>query len=944
MSHKYHHGSSHHRRKKPKKKRSVWRLIKHLFILGVIGFIALTLWIVSISRNLPDPTKLNERQVGQTTKIYDRTGETLLFDIFNEQKRTLVELDDIPEYAVQATLAIEDKNFYEHKGVAYKSIARAAVSNILGRRAGRGGASTLTQQLIKNAIVGDDHSYIRKIKEAILATQLEKKYTKDEILQLYLNEIPYGSTNYGIEAASQSYFGKSVGDISLSEAATLAALPQSPTRYLNNFERLQERRDHVLDVMAELNHISQAEADLAKEDDINIQKRIDNSIKAPHFVMMVKEQLSESLGERIIETGGLKITTTLDYDLQKIAEEEIAKGVEYNRENYEAENAALVAIDVETGEIRSMVGSRNFFDEEYDGQFNVATSPRQPGSSFKPLVYLTGITRGYTPNTILYDVETEFANSGEDAYAPKNYDLKERGPVTIRKALQGSLNIPAVKMIYLAGVANVLDFADGLGYTTLSDRSRFGLSLVLGGGEVTLLEHTNAFATFAREGKHLPHVSVLKVEDADGTVLFEHKPEREKEIIDRNAVLWLTDMLKDNNARAYAFGANSVLQLGERPVAAKTGTTNDYRDGWLMGYTPSLAAGVWAGNNNNTPMRDAGGSRAAGPIWQAFMQRALSGTPIEQFEKPEPIETEKPVLAGQDPGLQEMEIDTISGKLATEFTPDETRETRKFFAGHSILYHVDKNNPQGDPPANPDSDPQFKAWEDAIIEWAGKEDEEEGKLPLEISEPPTEYDDIHLPELKPVIALLEPAGQTTVGRTLTVRTEAQAPQGIDRVRFFVDDIQLAETTTGGPEYQATLNLSQFVTGFHTLEVRAYDKDFNVGKASTQLNITGASATPTALWTYPPKNSILTLLEFPVTFQFRPTQHTRVNKITLHRRHTSETFKEDIKTFEGEDITSNMTYTWEKIPEKAGSYEFSITITYDDELTAKSEKLPIFVSK
>ncbi len=929
-------------KKRKAKKRLFWKLIKFGFIFGVLCFILLTIWIAALAKNLPDPEKLSDRQQAQTTKIYDRTGELILFEIFNEQKRTLVSLEDIPDYAVNATLAVEDKNFYNHKGVAYKSIARAAISNLLGKKSGQGGASTLTQQLIKNAIIGDDHSYVRKIKEAILATQLEKKYTKAEILQLYFNEIPYGSTNYGIEAASQSYFAKTVGDLTIAEAATLAALPQAPTRYLNNTTRLQDRRDYILDLMVMQEFISESEAETAKAVDVELKQSVDNSIRAPHFVMMVKEQLSNTLGEKLVETGGLKITTSLDLDLQEIAEEEVTKGVEHNREHNKAENAALVAMDVASGEIRAMVGSRDFFDSEYDGQFNVALAPRQPGSSFKPLVYVSGIERGYTPDTILYDVDTKFANAIGEPYEPKNYNLKTLGPVTIRKALQGSLNIPAVKMIYLAGIANVLDNADEMGYSTLSDRSRFGLSLVLGGGEVTLLDHVAGFATFAREGTYIPPVSILKVEDDDGTVLFEHEAKRGKEVIDKNAVLQLSNILSDNNARAYAFGLNSVTQLGERPVAAKTGTTNDYRDGWLMGYTPSLTAGVWAGNNDNTPMRrGSGGSTAAGPIWQNFMQRALSGTAIEQFTPPEKPKTDKPVLIGQDPGLQEVEIDTISGKLATDFTPEETKLTKKFFAGHSILYHVNKADPQGKAPSNPASDPQFASWEQGILEWAGSTDAETDKVPLEISEPPTEYDDIHRPELTPSISIIEPTKGATLGRIATARVSASSQQGVVRVRYFIDDVLVGETTNGG-EFEKNLNLGQFVKGFHTFEARAYDKDYNVASQSFDVNLTGDSDTPTVIWEYPPPNVTLSEFEFPFTFEFRPTMPTRLTSITINmKKPNGETEEVAVIT---ENFSPSMTHTWDAVPEDGGQYEFSFRVIYDGHKASSPPALSVFVSK
>ncbi|HLD27627.1 MAG TPA: transglycosylase domain-containing protein, partial [Patescibacteria group bacterium] len=571
---------------------------------GVLVFIVLMIGLVAwLSKDLPDPNKLSERSVAQSTKIYDRTGEHLLYDIHGEQQRTLIKLTDIPDYAVKATLTLEDQQFYKHKGFNLWGMFRGVILQTLSGRRAQGG-STLTQQLVKNAILGDERSVLRKLKELILAYQLERKYSKDEILQMYFNEIPYGSTAYGLEAAASLYFGKSAKDLTLAEATILAALPQRPTYFSPNGSHVDElinRQHYCLDQMIKFGHITEEQAQTAKEEKLNFKNRV-AGIEAPHFVFFVKELLSEKYGDTLIEQGGFKIISSLDYDLQKKAEIIIKEQAEKNLENFDAGNAALVAIDVKTGQILAMVGSKDFFDEEIDGQVNVATSPRQPGSSFKPIVYAAAFNRGFVPESVIYDLETVFPVF-DGNYTPHNYDLKEHGPVSLRTALAGSLNVPAVKMIYLAGIDNVLNLADQLDYTTLKDRSRFGLSLVLGGGEVKLLEHANAYATFARDGKKMQYEAVLKLEDNEGKVLEEYKKPYMQTALEPDIARMINDILSDNNARSFIFGASNYLTLGDRPAAAKTGTTNDYHDAWTIGYTPQLAVGVWVGNSNNDEMK-----------------------------------------------------------------------------------------------------------------------------------------------------------------------------------------------------------------------------------------------------------------------------------------------------------------------------------------------------
>ncbi len=779
-----------------------------MFLGGALALAMLTAWV---SRDLPNPDTLLDRSVALSTKIYDRTGDHLLYEIHGAQARTLVKLDAIPDDAVNATIAIEDKNFYKHRGFVVKSILRAVFTNVFRAGAVRG-ASTITQQFVKNAILTPEKTFARKIRELLLAVEIERRFTKEQILQLYFNEIPYGRSNYGIEAASQSYFGKSARDLNLAEAATLAALPQAPTTYLNNPDRLAARRNLVLSLMAEQGYITDADASAAKAEPLALRQRSEN-IEAPHFVLWVKELLTEKYGERLVEQGGLKVMTTLDYDKQKAAEEAVAAGIAKIEEKG-GSNAALAAINPRDGHILAMVGSRDYFDEAYDGAVNVTLRPRQPGSSFKPVVYAASFVKGYTPTTILYDVVTTFKTEIGKDYAPENYDGKERGPLTVRQALAGSLNIPAVKMIYLTGIDRVLDLAEALGYTTLKDRSRFGLSLVLGGGEVKLLEHTSAYAALANEGVRFDPIAVLRVEDKDGNALEEWKPKEGVRVLDPQIARLVTDILQDNNARAYIFGAANRLTLPDRPVAAKTGTTNDFRDGWTMGYVPSLAVGVWAGNNDNTAMkRGADGSVIAAPIWQAFMMKALEGTAGESFVPPEPVITGKPILDGQVPGGTVVRIDRASGLLATEYTPPNWIEERTFNEIHAELHYLNKDDPRGPGPENPAADWQYENWEAAVRAWATQQ-----AAGTTFSSPPTAYDNVHVPENQPRLAL---GDVQRVEQNLRVTLEVWAPRGVRRVQYIVDGV-LAEERTAFP-FDGIVRLPNTLpAGPHALTITAYD--------------------------------------------------------------------------------------------------------------------------
>lgn len=822
--------------------------MKNLILLAIALGFAFSLFLVVLiafaSHNLPNPNSLTERSISQTTKIFDRTGEHLLYEIFGEENRTLkkvqegfckddenleVDPNGIPLFALMSTIAAEDRKFCTHGGFDLKGIARAVLNNITGNRTG---GSTLTQQLVKNAILSNEKTLTRKVKELVLSIELERRYSKDEILQIYFNEIPYGSTYYGIEAASQNFFHKSANELTLAQAATLAALPKAPTTYLNNPDRLLARRNYILGEMKDLEFITPAQEAEALGEDTTLEPRLTN-IKAPHFVLYVKELLEEKYGRRVVEEGGLKVVTSLNDDYQQIAEEEVKKHVEAKGEALKFKNAALVAIDPKSGHILSMVGSKDFFDEEIDGQVNVTTRLRQPGSSFKPIVYTKAFEMGYTPNTVVWDVLTNFPTV-TGVYTPHNYDDQERGPVRLRDALQLSLNVPAVKMAYMVGVENALDFATALGYSSFGDHSAFGLSIVLGGGEVKLLEHTSVYGIFANEGVRMEPSAILRVEEADGNVLEEWKPSKGKRVVDANVARTLTHVLSDNAARAPVFGANSPLSLGERPVAAKTGTTNNNRDAWLMGYTPSLAVGVWAGNNDNTEMtRSAGGFSAAGPIWNAFMRRAIASNPIETFTPPIIKQTGKPVLDGQIASAKVV-VDKTSGKLATQYTPESQKEERLFAEYHCLLHYVDRSDPLGAVPSEPEKDPYYAPWEEALQTWIKKQEEKTGKKIVQTAMP-TEYDDVHVPENFPSVKITKPMDGQTVGRTVGMEASANAPRGVVRVEYYLDGFFLGSSQSSA--FTLTSSLPNTIDkGLHTLKAIAYDDVENSGSLTISVHV------------------------------------------------------------------------------------------------------------
>lgn len=814
------------------KKITFWQLFKYGAMAAVVCFFLFTVFVAWAMRDLPDPNKLSDRVVVQSTKMYDRTGQHLLYEVYDEKKRTLVDVAALPRYIVDATISIEDKDFYQHGGIQWRSLVRAAISDVLHLSSGRGGASTLTQQLVKNAILTNERSFARKIREAILAIQIERYYNKEQILKLYFNEIPYGSTNYGIESAAQAYYKKPAKDLTLAEAATLAALPQAPTRYLHDSATLKGRRDYVLTKMKEYGYITEAQMIDAKKQNTDIKPELNETI-APHFVLYLKDLLVDEFGEQAVDQGGMKVITTLDYDMQVAANTAIKNGLDVASKKYGATNGALVALDPKTGEILAMVGSRDFFDEKNSGQFNVVTQGlRQPGSSFKPIVYSAAFEKGFPPDTVLFDTETDFPYDGK-TYHPHNYDGKEHGPVTMRQALQGSLNIPAVKTIFLVGVDNALDYAERLGYTTFKNRSQFGPSVVLGGGGVKLIEHARAFSVFANGGSLVEPVGFIKVEDKDGKDVT---PERvaAKNVLAPEVSATVSSVLSDNAARAFVFGGKNYLTLPDRPVAAKTGTTNDYHDAWTLGYIPQLTAGVWVGNNDNKPMKGgADGSVVAAPIWQAFMKEAIKKLPAVGFpEAPANLAT-KPMLRGLVSGGITVSVDSITGKLATEDTPPETTEKRTYVPVHDILYYVTPDDPLGPAPENPADNSQFAAWEAGVAAWAEKHP---GTL---FGEPPTTYDDVHKKELRPTVVMIYPqTGNIITTPDFSTQVQISAPRGIVRVEYRLDGALIGMVNQFPYTITYSLATNKVTKGNHTLKVTAFDDLSNAASQEVSFQYIG----------------------------------------------------------------------------------------------------------
>jgi len=830
------------KRRNKQSNKNTWKTWSLLVLkIGAIAFAIGLLVAIGIfayfAKDLPKPGKVNTRTIDESTKIYDRTGTVLLYDIHGEEKRTIIPHNEIPLVAKQATIALEDHNFYNHPGFDVKGVVNAVLSNVFHIGGGRGG-STITQQFVKNSILTNERSLSRKIKELILAIEIELKFSKDDIIGMYLNEIPYGSNAYGIEAAAQTFFGKHAKDLTLDEATILASLPKAPSRYSpygSNRERLKLRQEYALDQMVSLGYISQKASDSAKQEDVfeKLTKNTEN-IKAPHFIMYVREFLEEKYGNEYLEKEGLKIITTLDWDKQQIGERIVHDQAFINKDKYNAENSALVAVDPANGDIITMVGSRDYFDEEIDGQVNVSVRDRQPGSSFKPYAYVHAFEKGYTPETLLYDVETTFSTDGADKYAPQNYDGTFHGLLKMKDALGMSLNIPAVKTLYLADPVEVIELAKQLGITSLNDPKRYGLSLVLGGGEVKLLDHTAAFSVFANNGIRHDKRSILKIEDKNGNIIEEAHDSDGERIIDEKYVAMLSHILSTNKYRAPAFGENNPLRFDDRPVAAKTGTTNENRDAWTMGYTPDIAVGIWSGNNDNSSMNSAGvGSNASGPIFRDFIREAYPDPSNKDFPKYDKDEnkTNKDILDGKKPKLEKTEVCEIPGKdkkycKANKYCPESKRKKKIFADAHNILHYVVKNDPQGDDPEHPKDDPQYKKWEKGVRKYYEKENDK-----IIFEDEPDDCEEKDFEKYGAEISLSVPSSTDT--NSLKIKVSPKTEYDIDKIEYFVEGKKVTETKEESYTYK--IPTSQNNTTI-TIKVKLTDKGDHTVEAKQDVDV------------------------------------------------------------------------------------------------------------
>lgn len=804
-------------------------------LLGIIALFGAIILFYIATVPLPDIANFDKRVISQSTKVYDRSGKVLLYDNHNTIRRTVVSLEEMNPIIGKAAISIEDDQFYSHHGFRVKSLIRAVWSNVFKKDGPTQGGSTITQQIVKNTLLTKDRTLSRKIKEMIIAIRLEQKLTKDELLEIYLNEAPYSGNVYGVEEASLVYFKKHAKDVTIAEASYLAAIPQAPTHYDPNGPNKSEldgRADYVLKRMNEFGYITYDEYQTALNEEVVFVSKAQSAIKAPHFVFYIRDYLQKKYGEEMVDKEGLKVISTLDFDLQSYAEEEALKEALKNEKEYGGKNIALVAIDPKNGQILSMVGSRDFFDKSIDGQFNVANSPRQPGSSFKPFAYATAFKKGFRPETVVFDIFTEFnancsaSGSGKGCYSPENFDGKFKGPMQLRNALAESRNIPAVKILYLAGVDDTIATARAMGVTGLTNSKNYGLSLVLGAGEVKLIDMVSAYGVFATNGIRHEPTGILRIEDRSGKVLEEYKEDEGNQILPDYVASAISQILSDDNLRAPTFGRGSSLSVPGYSVAVKTGTTNSNRDAWIVGYNPRIAVGVWSGNNDNTVMKK-GGAQVSGPLFNKVMLKYLSTGPDEAFSIiPFPDQGGSPVLRGLWQGGESFYVDSISGGLATDFTPKAAIVEKVITNIHTILYWVDKDNPLGPAPKNPTKDPQFTNWEAGIQSWWRNN----GGPITSSSSIPGYYDNVHTSQINVPVQIQgmnqdqEIKDKEKINLTMVV--DSASTKKID---VFIDSKKITTLNSAPWVYTIDMEKISIQDGSHMLKVVAYDNLLNQGE-------------------------------------------------------------------------------------------------------------------
>jgi 1A family penicillin-binding protein len=827
-----------------------------VFVVILVGTLGTGLLFAWFAKDLPRPDKV-QRHEGLSTVILDRNGEKL-YDVYQDVNRIAVNWEDIPQFLKDATIAVEDKEFYKHKGLSRTGLIRAFVSTLfLGKIQG---GSTLTQQLVKNVLLTNERSLPRKMKEAVLAIQIERKYSKDEILRMYLNEAPYGGTAVGVEAAAEYYFDKHVNDLGLAESAVIAGLPQSPSHYSpfgKDPKAYVARTQTVLRRMREDGYISAfAEAEARRQIETMIFASGDSGLRAPHFVAYVRELITQKFGEKTMDAGGLTVTTTLDWKLQEKAQKIVAEEVT-KAKSLKVGNGAAVVLDPATGQILAMVGSKDYTASDSGGfKFNVATQGlRQPGSALKPITYAAAFRKGYTASTVLLDVETKYPSGDpvKPEYNPKNYDSKYRGPVQLRFALANSINTIAVKVSALVGIRDILTLANDMGISSLApshdNMRRIGLSLTLGGGEVTLLELTGAYGVFATGGVLHEPVALLKVEDVKRKILFEQKPTAGKRVLPQEIPYLLSDILSDNEARKEVFGLKSYLYIPGRTVAVKTGTTDDKRDNWTVGYTPSIVVGTWVGNNDNSPMHPslASGVTGAAPVWNRIIREAIKDKPDEPFERPS--------------NIVELDIDNYGGGWPVDGSG--TRKER-FIKGtepvgpaqiyQGIKVSKKDNNKLANPveitrgeydvkqfvvfsEKDPVSTDGKNRWQEGIDAWVAAQGDGKFHPPSEVYDGPEEIG----------VAIREPSDQSRVDTNdVKVRADIGSTNDISEWEIQVDGTKVKEGS--GINILETITVAN---GIHTISVKATDNKGNSSQADVRVGINQPYATPTPTSTSTP---------------------------------------------------------------------------------------------
>lgn len=819
------------------RQRIVARLLLITLILIVFIFLSSFIIFAWYSKDLPSPERV-KRTSGFSTVFLDRDGRPI-YQMYKEKNQIPVSIKDVPEYLKKATIAIEDKDFYKHQGFSLRGILRALINIIFHFRLQ--GGSTLTQQLVKNVLLTPKRTLTRKIKEFILALEIERRYSKEEILQMYLNEAPYGGTFWGIESAAKGYFGKDVGSLNLVESAFLAGLPQRPSFYspfVGKTDAYIARTKDVLRRMREDGYISKEEEKKAAEEISRLKFTAPKvSFHAPHFIFYVRDQVVDLLGEKALDQG-LKIKTTISLDVQKKVEEIVKKEID-KLKGLHVTNAAVVVLDSKTGEILAMVGSVDYNNEKF-GKYNAALALRQPGSAIKPITYAVAFEKGYTPATVVMDLPTVFPNQGGKDYFPKNYDGKFRGPIQLRFALANSINVASVKVLAMVGINSFLQKAYEMGLTTFEptkeNLNRFGLSITLGGGETRLLDLTSAFSIFARGGIKKDYSSILEISDYQGKTIYKRKEPVEKRVLSKEVAFLISHILSDNNARSEVFGPRSYLNIPGKTVAVKTGTTDDKRDNWAIGFTKSVTVGVWVGNNDNTPMNPkiASGLTGASPIWHKVMVSLLKKYQDGIVDKPEKVKA--------------MEIDAFLGGLPKEGYP---KRSEYFIAGTepktiSPFYKklkISKNNGKlaneieikaGEyeekeyiviTEKDPVSTDGINRWQQAIDQWQKSQSDERFHYPTEVSD--VKKDDV-------VVQIKQPADKSTVNdHNVNLKAKVISIDDIKRVEIYVNGTLVNSYSENKKQIEEPLQLSD---GVYEIVVKAENKKGKTGQTAIKIGV------------------------------------------------------------------------------------------------------------